>query len=172
MSVSAQKPVSDDAAFFTAEILQEAVEAVVRTCKVQMELELEVDAQPGDPREAAVEYGSSIALTADTGSWQLAVMCNHQGAMELTRSLFCMEPDEVPVMDDMADALGEIANVAAGIMKTARTTAGQKIQMGLPLFMQGKSCFEFFAEGVQGMAQTVRGPGDLEAHVVLIWQEG
>ena len=157
---------------FTPEVLQEAVEAVVRTCRIQMDLDLEVVSEPRDPREAAVEFGSSIALTTRGGSWQLAVMCNRPGGMNLTRALFAMEPDEAPEMEDMADALGEIANVAAGVLKASRTAAGQQIQLGLPLFMEGKSCFEFFADGVQGMAQAVQGPDGLEAHVVLIWQEG
>ncbi len=172
MPVQAQETPPPGTSHFTVEVLQEAVEAVVRTCRVQMDLELEVDADPSDPRETAVQYGSSVALTAVAGSWQLAVMCNREGGLELTRSLFCMEADETPDLDDMADALGEIANVAAGVMKSSRTAAGEKIQLGLPLFMEGESCFEFFADGVQGMAQTVRGPAGLEAHVILVWQEG
>jgi CheY-specific phosphatase CheX len=72
----------------------------------------------------------------------------------------------------MADAIGEIANVAAGVLKSSRAKAGQAVQLGLPLFLEGSSCIEFFASGIQGMAQTVRGPNNLEAHVIIIWQEG
>ncbi len=90
----------------------------------------------------------------------------------LTRSLFAMEDGEEPAMADMADALGEIANVAAGVLKASRAAAGQAVQLGLPLFMEGRGCFEFFASGIQGMAQTVRGEAGLSAHVILIWQEG
>ena len=90
----------------------------------------------------------------------------------MTRSLFAMEADESPEMEDIADAMGEIANVAAGVMKSSRAAAGQKVQLGLPLFMEGRSCIEFFASGIHGMAQTVTGPDDLDFHVILIWQEG
>ncbi|MFH2051815.1 MAG: chemotaxis protein CheX [bacterium] len=172
MSNAIENAVAGSGHYVPAEVLQEAVNAVVETCRIQMDLELQVDANPSDPRQAEVDYGSSIALTSETGSWQLAVMCNKLGSKGLTRSLFAMEPDEDPAMEDMADALGEIANVAAGVMKSSRAAAGQKIQLGLPLFMEGRSCIEFFASGIQGMAQTVRGPDDLEAHVILIWQEG
>ena len=153
-------------------VLQEAVRAVVETCRIQMNLALEVAANPSDPRDAEVDFGSSIALTSDSGGWQLAVMGNQPACNALTRDLFAMEPDEEPVMADMADALGEIVNVAAGVLKSSRAAAGQKVQLGLPLFMEGKGCIEFFASGIQGMAQTVHGPGDLEVHVILIWQEG
>jgi len=155
-----------------AKVLQEAVKAVVDTCSIQMGLELTVDPNPSDPREANVEYGTAIALTADDGGWQLAVMASKDSCMELTRAMFAMEPDEAPEMADMADAVGEIANVAAGVLKASRAAAGQAVQLGLPLFMEGGSCIEFFARGIQGMAQTVHGPDDLEAHVVIIWQEG
>lgn len=155
-----------------AQVLQEAVKAVVTTCAIQMDLELTIEENPGDPRQAQVEFGSSIALTAENGGWNLAVMANGPGCRELTRALFAMEPDEVPDMEDIADAMGEIANVAAGVLKSSRAEAGQAVQLGLPLFLEGRSCFEFFASGIQGMAQTIHGPRELEAHVILIWQEG
>jgi len=154
------------------QVLKEAVKAVVDTCKIQMDLPLEVDPHPSDPRDTSVEYGSSIALTAENGGWQLAVMGSRVSCETLTRSLFAMEQDENPEMEDMADALSEIANVAAGVMKSSRAEAGQKVQLGLPLFMEGSGCIDFFASGIQGMAQTVRGNEGLEAHVILIWQEG
>lgn len=154
------------------QVLKEAVRAVVDTCAIQMNIVLEVDPAPSDPRDADVEHGSSIALTSETGGWQLAVMGNRGSCQALTRNLFAMEADEEPAMADMADALGEIVNVAAGVLKASRATAGQSVQLGLPLFMEGRGCFEFFAAGIQGIAQTVRGEDGLAAHVILIWQEG
>jgi hypothetical protein len=154
------------------QVLQEAVRALVDTCAIQMNLALEVDPSPSDPRDADVEHGSSIALTSETGGWQLAVMGSRGSCEALTRNLFAMEDEETPAMADMADALGEIVNVAAGVLKSSRAAAGQKVQLGLPLFMEGRGCFEFFASGIQGMAQTVRGHDGLSVHVILIWQEG
>lgn len=155
-----------------AKVLQEAVKAVVDTLEIQVGLEIEVDPSPSDPREANVEYGSAIALTSETGGWQLAVMASKESCDILTKALFAMEDDEEPEMADIADAVGEIGNVAAGVLKASRAKAGQAVQLGLPLFMQGSSCIEFFASGITGMAQTIRGEGGLEAHVIIIWQEG
>lgn len=154
------------------QVLQEAVKAVIDTCRIQMEIDLEVDADPSDPREAHVEYGSSIALTAENGGWQLAVMGSKGGCETLSRGMFAMEPNEMPEMEDLADAMGEIVNVAAGVLKSSRADAGQKVQLGLPLFMEGSSCLEFFASGLEGMAQTVLGPDGLSFHVIIIWQKG
>jgi hypothetical protein len=171
MTTSAPIAATENPAPVPVEVLREAVQAVVKTCEVQMDLPLEIDPNPSDPRDADVRFGSSIALTAEGGGWQLAVMGNKASCEALTRNLFAMEPDEVPEMDDMADALGEIANVAAGVMKASRQEAGQSVQLGLPLFLTSKSCLEFFAEGIEGMAQTLRGADSLEVHVILIWQE-
>lgn len=155
-----------------AQVLQESVQAVVDTCRIQMQIECTVDPHPSDPRDADVNYGSSIALTSETGGWQLAVMANRDSCQILTRALFAMEPDEEAPLEDVADSVGEIVNVAAGVLKSSRAAAGQQVQLGLPMFMEGKSCLEFFATGIHGMAQTVQGPDDLEFHVILIWQEG
>lgn len=172
MTTETMNTVSQGGSTVPMQVLQEAVKAVVDTCGIQMDLQLSVDPNPSDPREADVKYGSSIALTSETGGWNLAVMANQPSAEALTRNLFAMEADETPEMEDMADGIGEIANVAAGVMKASRAAAGEKVQLGLPLFMEGRSCIEFFASGIQGMAQTVRGENDLEVHVILIWQEG
>ena len=154
------------------QVLQEAVRAVVETCRIQLDLSLEIDPNPVDPREATVELGSNIALTSENGGWNLAVMGNRNSCEVLTRNLFAMADDERPETEDLADAIGEIANVAAGVLKASRAAAGQKVQLGLPFFMEEESCGEFFADGIHGMAQTVRGDNDLEIHVIIIWQEG
>lgn len=172
MTPSMIEPQITEGAHIPKKVLQEAVQAVVDTCRIQMDLDLEVDPNPSDPREADVAYGSCIALTSENGGWQLAVMGNQTSCEALTRNLFAMADDEIPQLEDMADGVGEIANVAAGVMKASRAAAGQRVQLGLPLFLEGRSCIEFFASGVRGMAQTVRGLDDLEVHVILIWQEG
>jgi CheY-specific phosphatase CheX len=155
------------------EVLQEATKAVVDTCDIQMGLSLAIDENPGDPRNAEVDYGSSIALTTEVGGgWNLAVMGSKTSCQKLTRILFAMEPDEEPEMEDLADGIGEIANVAAGVFKASRLEAGERVQIGLPLFMEGRGCIEFFASGIQGLSQNLNGPDGIVVHVILIWQEG
>lgn len=154
-------------------VLQEAVEATITTCAVQMQLALTVADDPGDPRDAQVDFGSTIALTTERGGgWNLAVMGDRTSCDAITRVLFAMDEDESPELEDLADGLGEIANVAAGVLKAKRLEAGERVQLGLPLFMEGRGCIDFFASGLQGIAQSLRGPDGIAIHVILIWQEG
>ena len=154
-------------------VLQEATNAVVNTCDIQMGLPLEVEANPSDPREATIDFGSSIALTTEQGGgWNLAVMGDKQSCEKLTRILFAMDDDEQPAMEDLADGISEIANVAAGVFKASRLEAGERVQLGLPLFIEGRGCIDFFGSGLQGLSQSLNGPGGIVVHVVLIWQEG
>ena len=37
--------------------------------------------------------------------------------------------------------------------EASRLEAGQKVQIGLPLFMEGRGCIDFFASGLQGLSQ-------------------
>jgi len=173
-SMSTQTAVAaSEAANLPINVLQEATQAVVNTCEVQMGLSLEIEENPGDPREANVQYGSSIALTTEVGGgWNLAVMGDRDSCQKLTRILFAMEADEEPAMEDLADGIGEIANVAAGVFKASRLEAGQRVQIGLPLFMEGRSCIDFFASGLQGLSQSLNGPDGISVHVIIIWQEG
>jgi len=156
----------------SCEALVAAVAAVVATCRVQLELELEIDPAPGDPRRAELLCGSSIAIESATQGWQLAVMCNRAAGEGLTRSLLAMEEDEGPAAEDLADALGEIVRVAAGGVKADGAAAGGELGFGRPSFLDADGCGEFFTGGVNGLAQTLRGPGNFEAHVVLVDRRG
>ncbi len=57
----------------------------------------------------------------------------------MTRSLLFMEPDEDdPSREDMADAVGEIVNIIAGIMQRDLAEQVPEIQLGLPIFVAGE----------------------------------
>ncbi len=154
-------------------VLQEAVDSTVATCATQMKLALAVSDEPDDLRDARVDFGSTIALTTEHhGGWNLAVMADAASCHAIARMLFAMEPDEEPEPEDLADGLGEIVTVAAGLLKVKRLAAGQKVQLGLPLFVEGRSCSEVVASGLQGLSRSLVGPGGISAHVVLSWQQG
>ncbi|MFO7653359.1 MAG: chemotaxis protein CheX [Candidatus Krumholzibacteriia bacterium] len=155
-----------------AEVLREAVASVVDTCEIQTGLRFEVESGLPDLRETDVAVGSNVALSSERGAWNLAVMADRPSAAHLARILLAMGDDEEPAVEDLADALGEIASVAGGVMKSRRLQAAGRVQIGLPLFMEGRRCLEFIASGVPGLVRSLAGPGALRVHVILIWQAG
>lgn len=154
-----------------AEVLQEAVAGVLNTCSVQLGIELdhEGDVTAPNPRDAFC--GSSIAVSSHEMGWHLAVVCNEPGSNLLTRNMFALEEQEEPEPEDVADALGEIANIAAGAFKHIRSHAGESIDIGLPAFLGSDECGEFFARYPLGLARRFKGPDGIAMQVILCWQE-
>ena len=156
----------------TARMFRNAVDAVIEACDVQMgvTLEPEGNVRPPDPTRSA--YGSSIALTDVDGGSNMVLVGDADSCARLTRAMFDMEDDEEVGEEDMADALGELVNITAGGFKAKCAEAGKKLQLGLPLFLEGGGCIEFFVNGVSGAAQPLVGPDGIRIQMVLIWKGG
>lgn len=57
---------------------------------------------------------------------------------KLSKVLLGMEPNEDLGVSDMNDAMGELINVAAGGVKSRMGERSDSIQLGLPLFLDGR----------------------------------
>lgn len=91
------------------------------------------DAMPADMT------GSLIALISEDVSVQLGFFATQESCKLFTRQLLMMEPDEEdPTEEDVTDALGEIVNIAAGVVKTQMNDAHPSIILGLPICLCGR----------------------------------
>ena len=84
-------------------------------------------------------FGAWLSIKAGDEPLHIGILSSKDGCNSMTRSLLFMEPDEDdPSHEDMADAVGEIVNIIAGIMQ--RDLAGNvpEIQLGLPIFVAGE----------------------------------
>lgn len=87
----------------------------------------------------ASPFGAWLPIKAGDEPLHIGVLSSQDGCTQMTRSLLFMEPDEEdPSHEDMADAVGEIVNIIAGIMQ--RDLAGEvpEIELGLPIFVAGE----------------------------------
>lgn len=151
-------------------ILLDAVLAVEETCDIQLGIKL--DRSSGDPGDPAADwYGSSIRLPAENGAWNYGIVCDRHSCEELTRLLFAMEDDEAVPLGDMADALNEVINVAAGVFKRKRVAVQESLQIGLPSFMERVPEFDIQGKGLRAASCRLDG-GSLDLYVVIYWQEG
>ncbi len=93
----------------------------------------------GIRKEPPDEQGSAhIALVGEQNSVQIGIASNINGCQELARTLLGMEPDEEDLAEDeVADAMGEIANILAGQVKTMMAERNITVNLGIPIFING-----------------------------------
>ena len=154
--------------------LAAAVDAVRETCALQLGLALQplpasaassVAAMDAPP--ATVWYRSGIVLAAPGGRWQLTLVSDAPSAHLLAQRLFALDPEQEAGREELADALNELVNIAAGVFKRLHRSPSLRI------------AFPMFTEGWPGMAETTggqdpvvlaAGPHDPLIHVLLVWQ--
>ena len=155
-----------------AEGMQHAVDAVVETCDVQLGWRFEETDRPDAPQPGNTCRGSSLALSSDAGTWLLIALCNRDSAQHLTRALFAMDEDEDPLLEDLADALNEIVNVAAGVFKSRRDDVGERVCIGLPTYLDaGESVCEL-KKHVTRKSRVISNGKGVDIRVFAFWQEG
>ena len=80
-----------------------------------------------------------VAMVNDAISVQLGIAATEEGCQLLARALLAMEPDEDDLPEeDVADALGEAANIVAGQVKSIIGDTKGPVQLGLPLVFSGR----------------------------------
>lgn len=101
----------------------------------------------------------------------LGVCCDMDGAKAIAASMLCMDsPDELSD-EDLVDAMGEIANMVMGAVKT-RIQDDVDIMISIPAVVQGR---ELRSRANDGMVQVVTTTRVGEEHFVefsLLYREG
>jgi CheY-specific phosphatase CheX len=87
-----------------------------------------------------VATASLVSLTSDSTSVMVGVAASPEACQVISKSLLGMELDEEDLpLDDVIDALGEMANIVAGSVKQRIVdVGGESTVLGLPLVLQGK----------------------------------
>lgn len=97
--------------------------------------------QCGPPERIAAigsgRRGAYVPILSGDYSLHVGVVSDDAGCASLTRALLVMGADEAVSLDDIHDAVGEIANMVAGGVKTKVTARGVPVQIGLPIFIHG-----------------------------------
>ena len=101
-------------------------------------VEITVDAAGcHDHKEPAA--GSYIALVGETTSLQIGLSASPEGCQALARAFLAMEAGEPDLPDgDVADALGEMANILAGDVKRRMAGRDPALKLGLPIVVRGR----------------------------------
>ena len=154
--------------------LAAAVDAVRETCALQLGLALQplpasaassVAAMDAPP--ATVWYRSGIDLAAPGGRWQLTLVSDAPSAHLLAQRLFALDPEQEAGREELADALNELVNIAAGVFK--RLHRGPSLRIAFPVFTEGWPGTAETA-GAQDSVMLAAGPHDPLIHVLLVWK--
>ncbi|MEW6746038.1 MAG: chemotaxis protein CheX [Planctomycetota bacterium] len=81
--------------------------------------------------------GAYIALVSDDVALALGVTSSREGCLNLAQALLGMEHDKRLSPGDVADAVGEIANILAGSVKRLLSNGHPSFKIGLPIFIDG-----------------------------------
>lgn len=81
--------------------------------------------------------GAFIPLMAPEESVQVGLVSTPEGAQKMARAMLQMGAGEALSQADLADALGEAANILAGFVKRNMQVHLKSVQLGLPLYVNG-----------------------------------
>lgn len=83
-------------------------------------------------------FGAYVPLSSSDSVVQLGIVAELSDCETMSRALLGMAPDEhFGTESDVADAIGEIANMLAGATKTRLSEIVHDIVLGLPLCVKG-----------------------------------
>ena len=83
-------------------------------------------------------YGAYMPLLSDDLSLHIAISSDLSGCQILAKALLGLGPEAKNLSEpDIADAMGEIANMIAGLFKRQMTAEYQGLKLGIPVFVVG-----------------------------------
>jgi chemotaxis protein CheX len=117
------------------EISDKIIESVVEIFTGMVMMEISVAGEPVTNLGRLQQSITGMVGLAGTHKGVLAVHFPNQVAMDVTGSFLGMEVDEINA--DVQDAVGEIANMLGGNLKTILSDRGKDIQLSLPSTISG-----------------------------------
>jgi CheY-specific phosphatase CheX len=134
-------------------------ESVVHVMTTSLAAPVTVGEAAAPPRHP----GAFVPISAGEASAQIGIVGDDRSLRALAAALLGVPPAEV-ASDDVADALGEIANMVAGGVKTRMLGQVAPVTLGLPVFVHG---WIDAGERLTAIYRPLR-IADITAHVALL----
>jgi hypothetical protein len=90
-------------------------------------------APDGEPRP-----GAYIAILSEGSSVHLGITASREGCRAMARSLLGLHPTQDVSDQETGDAVSELMNIIAGKVKSRVSERDHTLQLGLPMFVQGR----------------------------------
>jgi CheY-specific phosphatase CheX len=171
MSAAQPSPVSGHHGLTPIELVSATSDALTEIAKMMLGIKLEKRGPVEEFHNEDLECGVCIGMTSPKGSWNVALFGSEKGNQAISRAFLGMTDDKPLPKDELADALGEILNMVAGVLKRKVPAEDAKyIQLGLPMYLSGTDCFKYLTKGLHAYGQTIAG-SELDIEVILVWKE-
>lgn len=118
-----------------SDIVPKVVDATVEIFTGMVMMEISQDGEPMDELGPMKNSITGMVGLAGTHKGMLAVHFPNSLALAITTSFLGMEVEEMN--EDVQDAIGEIANMLGGNVKTILSDKGKDIQLSLPSTISG-----------------------------------
>lgn len=157
-----------DAGVSPRDVLPEAAAALAQACASMLGVALAEEGTGSEPHPDRAACGALISCTHADGGWSINVSGDAPSCARVAQLMF---GDDVPAGEpEIGDALGELANVTSGILKTKRAARGQVIQIGLPVVQAGAGAGRFIGRDIRTSVALLGGEG-LRLQLVLVYRE-
>ena len=119
---------------------------------------------PGGAIHPSGSSGAYVPLFTDGYALHVGLVSSDPGCVSLAAIMLGLGGQtEGPSPEDVADAVGELANMLAGVMKRQFEGRIESCNVGLPVFVRG----EVVTEGLDSVVARV-GLDDVEAEIVVL----
>lgn len=112
-----------------------ACASLVAVATNALQLPITTDGEVAAPTAAAIS--AYIPVMAPNEPLQIGIAADQTSCSQLARALLQLGPDDELGADDAADAFGEIANMVAGMTKSAMSPWIGLVNLGLPMVIHG-----------------------------------
>jgi len=82
--------------------------------------------------------GGYISILSESASLRLGLTAAPEGCQMLARSLLGLHPTQPLADKEVEDAVSELMNIIAGRVKSRVSESDPSLQLGLPMFIQGR----------------------------------
>ena len=101
----------------------------------------------------------------------LGICCNKDCARAIAINMLAMSPDDSISENEIKDALGEVANMVMGTVKTAIQSDLQHLQVSIPVVVTGRDLQNRIGEGTQSVSVTVTTSDNYIIELTLLYRE-
>jgi chemotaxis protein CheX len=131
-------------------------ETVLDAAKEVFETMIFMEIEPADPASIQIEPSllGSITFKGDLEGW-LGISLSWPCAQTIARNMLALEPDAQVSEQEVCDAVGEVANMVMGSIKSRLQDTYHDIAVSIPTVVTGKELNSSLPEGTEKVSVVV-----------------